>query len=63
MVAQSMQHEEPESVFYAEVVFCEYHGNLITHNNAYNSCNDSPPNMRSVPTPMTHIIVVAYIMR
>ena len=32
VVAQSMQHEEPESVSYAEVIFCEYHGNLITHN-------------------------------
>ena len=34
MVAQSMQHEEPESISYAEV---EYHGNLIIYI-LYNAC-------------------------
>ena len=59
MVAQSMQHEKQESVSYAEVVFCGYHGNLITHYimhvHMYNTIAPPPPpppNMRSVPTPM-----------
>ena len=58
MGAQSMQHKEQESVSYAEVVFCGYHGNLITHYimhvHMYNTVVmiAPPPNMRSVPTPM-----------